>query len=73
MDKRGVMDCKVNRSCLLIIGIFTMTGFVTLGSHHSMSNEMEVMTIDMENSEASSNSARNSEGMTESVHDTVMD
>jgi hypothetical protein len=50
-----------------------MTGFVTLGSHHSMSNEMEVMTMDMENSEASSNSARNSEGMTESVHDTVMD
>jgi predicted metal-binding membrane protein len=71
--KGGLWIARLTGVAFLILGILTMTGFVTLGSHNSMSNEMGVMTMDMENSEASSNSARNSEGMTESIHDMVMD
>jgi predicted metal-binding membrane protein len=71
--KGGLWIARVTGVAFLILGILTMAGFVTLGNHHSMSNEMGVMTMDMGNSEASANSARNSEGMTESIHDTVMD
>jgi predicted metal-binding membrane protein len=51
--KRGLWIARLSGVAFLILGMLTITGFVSLGNHHSMSNEMEVMTMDMENSEAS--------------------
>ncbi len=51
--KRGLWIARLTGVAFLILGMLTITGFVSLGNHHSMSNEMEVMTMDMENSEAS--------------------
>ena len=71
--KGGLWIARLTGVAFLILGISTIAGFVTLGSYHSMSNEMEVRTIDIENLEDSSNSARNSKGMTDSMNNLTMD
>lgn len=47
--KGGLWIARLTGVAFLILGISTIAGVVTLGSHHSMSNEMQVMTMDMEN------------------------
>jgi predicted metal-binding membrane protein len=71
--KGGLWIARLTGVAFLILGILTIVGFVTLGSHHSMSHEMEVMTMGMGNSETSPNSARISKGTTESMNDMIMD